>query len=485
MRVADWTVPDRQDYRTWLDIIQSPDALALEYNVPRWSEKHWEMIAESFRLIGQTGCRIVYVPLLAHSHLGNEESMVRWVKKADGTWDYDYSILEKYLDVAEKNMGRPKVIVFVTWDVYMLPKNASMEPYANASRVKQQAENLEKVGGEYGIGPMVTVLDPGTQKTEMMKLPVLTAEGSLGAWKGMFDGLRVRLKKRGLEGAAMIGTLHDAWATKADVQVLKEATGNLPWVIQSHGGPKEGQLLYGIAPIGYQAVVWDVKFSDDGADYHGKGEGLNASLHGWTRKVLWSQFERWTRENHPCTRWRTQAEVCITGDQRGPGRLGGEYWRVMRDKRGNRMGRVYQQYPESDWRNLVIADALLAPGPDGAVMTNQMEAMREGMQECEAIIVIEGALIDEGLRKKLGEDLVKRCETTLTARHRMLWLSLSSLQFYYNRPGGRSWETSCMAKAWRNGGNVTGHYWLLGSGYQERNADLYDLAGAVTRACGR
>jgi hypothetical protein len=240
--------------------------------------------------------------------------------------------------------------------------------------------------------------------------------------------------------------------------------------------------MYDITPIAYQAVVWDVRFSDDGADYHGKGKGFIDSFHGWTRKVLWSQFDRFSREDHPNSRWLEYPEVCITGAQRGPGRVGAEYWKVMKDKNGRRMGRAYQRYPESDWRNLIIPEATMAPGPNGAVATSQLEAMREGVQACEALIVLEQATIDEGLKGKLGPELAKRCEEYMRARHMMLWLSLSNLQFYHAATvNPRPWETTCIARDWRNRANVTGNYWFLSSGYQERTALLFDLAGEVGR----
>jgi len=488
VRVADWTLPDVQDYRTWVDAIQCPDTLAMEYDVPLWSEKHWAMIAESFRLIGETGCRVVYIPLLAHTNLGNEESMVQWVKKGD-RYDYDFSIMERYLDAAEKNMGRPKLLIFVVWDVYMLPKDAKEKPHGVAFRVKSHLEHMEKIGGQFGLGPMVTVQTPGADG-KVSKEPVimpshLDPAASKPLWKPLFDELHQRLKKRNMDELAMLGLLHDTWATKPEVEFFQDVTGNMPWVIQSHGGPAEGEKLYKIAPIGYQAVVWDVRFSDDGADGHGRGKGLIDSLHGWNRKVLWSQFERWTRETHPPTRWLTQAEVCITGAQRGPGRLGCEYWKVIKDKKGKRTGRCYERYPESDWRNLVIPEAMMAPGPDGAVATNQMEALRLGVQECETIIAVERALVDEKLRAKLGDDLVQRCERYLHARHQMMWLALSNLQFYHTKPGSdKAWETTSLAKNWRNMPNVTGHNWFLGSGHQERTAELFALAGEVTRKLG-
>jgi hypothetical protein len=485
VRVADWSLPDTQDFRTWVDMIQCPDTLALEYGVPLWSDKHFEMIANSFKLIGETGSRTVYIPLVAHTNLGNEESMVRWVKKGDG-YDYDFSTMERYLDVAEKNMGKPKLLVFLVWDVYMLPKSAMENPHGIAFRVKSHLEYLQKIGAEYGLGPMATVESAGPDGTvtrePVIMPPHLDAAASRPLWQPLFDQLHERLKKRGMDGIAMLGLLHDTWATKQEVEFFKEITGGMPWVMHSHGGPAEGALLYGIAPIGYQAVVWDVRFSDDGADAHGKGKGFIESFHGWARKVLWSQFDRFSRESHPSTRWLCQAEVCITGAQRGPGRLGAEYWMVLKDNRDKRVGRSYERYPESNWRNLIIPEALMAPGPGGAIATNQMEALREGVQQCEAIIVLERALMDEGLKAQLGPDLAKRCAEYLHARHMMLWLSLSNLQFYYTRPGSdKSWETYSLARNWRNQPNVTGQNWFLSSGYQERTMQLFTLAGEVTK----
>ncbi|MGA2622161.1 MAG: glycoside hydrolase domain-containing protein, partial [Thermoguttaceae bacterium] len=106
LELADFSVPDTQDYRTWIELMQSPDTLAAEYKVPLWSEKHWLMIADSLRYMGEIGSRVVHVPLIAETNSGNEQSMVRFIKKADGTYDYDFSIMDKYLDIAERCMGR-------------------------------------------------------------------------------------------------------------------------------------------------------------------------------------------------------------------------------------------------------------------------------------------------------------------------------------------------------------------------------------------
>ena len=59
MSVADWTLPDTQGWATWLEVIQSPDDLAICYGADLWSERHWELIAKSFDHIGRLGSRAV------------------------------------------------------------------------------------------------------------------------------------------------------------------------------------------------------------------------------------------------------------------------------------------------------------------------------------------------------------------------------------------------------------------------------------------
>ena len=199
------------------------------------------------------------------------------------------------------------------------------------------------------------------------------------------------------------------------------------------------------------------------------------SLHGWRRKDLIALFERIRMDEFASTRWRHMAETAITGAQRGVGRIGADMWQVLKDKRGRRIARAHERYPENQTRNLNIDLSALAPGPNGPVATQRFEAFREGVQECEARIEIERALGDEALKARLGEDLVRRCEEYLHARHMMMWLSLSSLQTYA-RPKYPSWF---FATKWRQWPSVSGHNWFLSSGWQERTWQLFSLAGEV------
>ena len=489
LRIADWSLPDTQDFRTWVDMIQCPDTLALEYKVPLWSERHWELIAQSFKLIGETGGRTVYVPLIAHTDLGNEQSMVRWLKQRD-KYDYDFSNLERYLDVAEKNMGRPKLVVFVVWDVYMIPASDASDGSKGAWRQKDVAEHLRTTSGKLGRGPMVTLLDPATGKTELATLPPhFDPAVSKPLWQPLFERLLAGMRKRGLEDKSMLGLQSDAWASQQEHQLFKDISGGWPWVVQSHEGfctnwsrmmDSDDKLMHGISKIGYQARVWAVTFSDDNAD---RGPGYAGGLQshrGWSRPDLVAQFDRFSREFSSNVYWQHLAETAVTGSQRGNGRLGADYWKVIKNKNGKRVARAHDRYPESTWHLLTLPESLLAPGPEGPVASDELEAYREGLQECEARIVIERALGDKDLRAKLGADLLRRCEEYLQERHLRMWLSLSDLQLFYDYPGVK-WGPSYMASSWRAGSNVGGSHWFLSSGYQQRTAELFSLAGEVEK----
>ena len=153
LAVADFALPDAQNYRTWMELMQSPDTLAAEYKVPLWSDQHWAMINESLRYIGEIGSKVVQIPLIAQTNSGNEQSMVRFIKKADGTWDYDFSIMDKYLDLVQKNMGRPQFVAFNAWGD--LPRHAAAGSQTDGKG--NAAEGRVRHHGEIlGGGPLGT-----------------------------------------------------------------------------------------------------------------------------------------------------------------------------------------------------------------------------------------------------------------------------------------------------------------------------------------
>jgi len=470
LEVADYAVPDTQDYRTWIELMQSPDTLAAEYNVPLWSEKHWGMIGDSMRYIGEIGSRVVMIPLIAQTNSGNEQSMVRFIPKADGTYDFDFSVMDRYLDTAEKNMGKPKFTVFIAWEIYLMTPKSEVKVDPNeGSYVSMEKSWLAARWGLRGKGPAVTTLDPATKEVGITNLPRFEDANSnaKAIWKSLFDELHKRMAKRGLEKTMLLGMASDYCPSKEELAVLQEVSGNLPWINHTHGGNRVGAKLNGIATVAYTAYVWNVTYAKD----PGK-QGF-----GWKRPELYAEFRRGgSMSDWPLSTSLLFPELQITGGQRGIGRIGADFWAALRDKSGQRRSRVWEKYPQSLWHSCNLSSHMLVPGPTGPVASIRYELMREGVQECEARIAIERVLTNEALKAKVPADLAARCQQLLDER---VWRELkafSDLQLTWRTyaTAGNNWYYGCAG--------TPGHSWYAGSGWQDRTQKLYDLAGEMTKA---
>ena len=508
LAVADWTLPDPQNYRTWTDFIQSPDTLALEYNVPLWSEKHWELIAKSFRLLSPSGGRTLYVPLIARTNLGNEQSMVRWIKKGD-KYEYDYTVLDRYLDTAEKNLGKPKLVIFWVWDLCMsMDKKRLESTLVNDNAVYKKSR--DEVSGK---GPRVTSWNPDTKESGTIFLPRYEEPESKALWQPMFTEVINRMKKRGLEKSMMLGMMSDVCPSMEDAVFWKDVSGNLPWVNQSHGGAGENGVaaLHKIADVGYATQVYGVHYAISTEKEH---------RYGWQNPYSKATLVRWAMNVLSPTLMREIQAFQITGCQHGVGRLGGDIWPAIRNKKDSvlRDGMVYFRYPENNWRQLDIKDWFLAPGPDGAVATARLEYLKEGTQVCEARIFLEETLLDANKKARIGDELASRCQQALDAHHHAMWRALWSNDedirslgpenkhyFFLNASPQSALVVALKNNGWRwpnldKDGRVNGktlHWedeekWLIAArekgeawfatGWQDREKKLFDLAGEVSRA---
>ncbi len=480
LTVTDYTLPDAEEYRTLLELVQSPDTLALEYKVDLWSEKHFELIGKTMDLMRQVGVQVVYVPLICETNLGNAESMVRWVETPEGAYSFDFSVMERYLDLATQRIGRPRVVCFVVWDIYMGQGGGYKDTWShNRALVSERMKYA-------GKGPMVTVLDPESGSTETQHVAPYSDPASKEHWTRLFEELHSRMRERGLEETMMIGLMSDDWPTREEDEFYAEVSRGLPWVSHSHvpvtrgaERPEDG-IVTTVATsqgnaqvnrvglrVGYHSAVLSCTFANNDPP-------LGTHL-GWKRRDLACYQPRY-ESFQPASRWRNLMELNITGAQRGVARGGADFWPAVKDSRGRRRGTVDDLYPHSAWRNLDIPWCVLAPGPTGPASTHHFEAMREGIQECQARIAIEAALTDEASRQKLPAELVGRCEELLVERTHFMLKAISHLQI--NNEWGNLTGPSPICRQI----GVTGHRWFAGSGWQERSERLYALAGEVEKA---
>jgi hypothetical protein len=150
-------------------------------------------------------------------------------------------------------------------------------------------------------------------------------------------------------------------------------------------------------------------------------------------------------------------EAALLGGLPGAGHIGGDYFH---HREGYRC--LFSIYPESSVAGLGIesnytTSDLLAPGPEGAVATVRFENAREGIEESEARVFLERALLDKD--KPLPENLAKRCQDLLDERREAIRVCRVNMLYAYI--------------FWR------GHTLYGLTDARSRIRRLYDLAGEV------
>jgi hypothetical protein len=463
LRVSGFRLPDPKDYRTFVELIQSPDTLAAEYGTPLWSDAHWKLIEKSLSFTGQVGSKTCYVPLICETNMGNEQSMVRWVRQGENKYSYDFSVMEKYLDLVAKRQGPPTVVCFLVWDNFLEGGQFGDE----VQRLEGEKVREERLGYK-GKGPEVTVLEGGKARlpsggqASRLQLPQYSEAEAKALWEPLAKELLERMRKRGMEKVMALGLATDATPTPTIVNLWKELLPGVPWTSEAH--PYRDKIQ-GV-PVVYTAAVWHPRF----IAYDG------TSKQGWKNPRLMVQFARDFTEYGRLTVERLIGEQNIGGEQRGFGRWGADFWPVVKSKRGDWAGRIFERYPKANWRNLNIKIAMLGPGPDGPVATARFEVLREGVEECEARIFIEQGLSDG----KLPPELASRAKELIAERNRAIVMGLSPHSLEGFQPADAYWRIH----DWHADGGSVGYYWYLTSGWQERSRKLYDLAAEVKALVG-
>lgn len=101
LRVVDRVLPEPSQWTFNLDFWQHPAAIARVHGVELWSKKHFKLMRPYYEMLARAGQKnitaaIVHEPW-GHQTYDDFPSLIQWVKKADGSWKYDYSLFDKYV----------------------------------------------------------------------------------------------------------------------------------------------------------------------------------------------------------------------------------------------------------------------------------------------------------------------------------------------------------------------------------------------------
>ena len=403
VEVIDWPLPDAGDFTTVVAAEQAPYGVAKQYGVEPWSDRHFARMEPSFRLLARLGNDWLFVPVISNTEFANRRtSPIRWIRRKDGSLAFDYAVLDRYLDLAIKHWGKPRVISFVI---------AHGNPCATSE---------------------VEVFHQATGKTEPFDLGVDHMEDTpevdaahKKVWKAFATSLSAHMKARHLEGSMYWGYTWDAPANRDLMTFLRRVVPGVYWTRGSH---------YAGMDEFYRAVAQVYGFR-------------GAHRRGWRCPTLSLQNSRraWFGSYVGCAGvdtpflFRNWPEQTLTFGQRGLARIGVDYWGVwrqgcevlnMKKARGRTKGTVG-----------FAINAILWPGPNGAEPSTRLEALVEGLQEAEARVFLERAL-DGG---KLPAELAGRIKTVLWGRSCATALILSSTMGYQNDYCWQGWRTRSRA----------------------------------------
>ena len=355
--VIGWRVPGPREFQTYVQSEQSPYGVAKAYKVQLWSPRHFELMESSFRQLARLGNDWVYVPVLMNSELGNfEDTMVRCIRKADGSFRFDFGLADRYLALAERVQGRPKMVCFLV------------------------------MHGAKALTNAVKVTDEATGRTEAMEVGPAQDATRRPFWRAFGAAAYEHMAALGLQEAMYWGQAFDDVPDKSLIGILAEVAPGVGWTCAGHG--RAPDATFRVASRAY------------GVDL------LPRSAQGWKNPFIHLLMAR-TGGSVICVEgistpfsYRVMCDRMIHCGFNGLGRLGADYFN----------GTWLSGFKGGYWCMVGRAAVqTLWPGPDGIESSARHEATLEGIQEAEARIFLEQAL-DRGV---LPEELAAEAQAVL------------------------------------------------------------------------
>jgi hypothetical protein len=424
VEIADFTLPEPPQFTTHVGTMICPNAQALYYKVPSWSDEHFKLLEKVFAYAFELGGKLIYIPLVVKATwLSNDRSFVYWVKQPDGTYKYDFSLFDRYMTLVRKYL-KPEVICLYVSDG------------AGMSQIKG-----------------VTLLDNSSGKMDILSLPPYQPlPESIQFWKPLLSEVKQRLAQFKLDDIAMLGMLWEGAGggeagnkLKAVIDLFKEAAPDMKWVQIAHYGGAGGNV-YGV-PYGYVMSVWG-----NNTPYKSKEFGAR----DLPIKVAWHpRADALTdiRPFAPRGAFRYVLHRSLEMGSMGVAPIGLDFWNIP--GAGNLEGAGAWNLSMTEF----TTSALLAPGESGPISTVRFEVFREGLQECEAYHVVKRALDNNDSRTKLGEALEKKSREIL-----------AEINKYRDFAGRGEW--SAEGEGWK---------WYTSTDWETRTLKLYTCAGEVMR----
>lgn len=132
LKVLDRVIPAPNKWKFHLDLWQNPFAIARYHQVEPWSKEHFDAMKPYMELYRDAGGKVITTSIMHKPWNGQTldyfETMITWMKKADGTWYFDYTVFDQWVEFMMK-LGINKEITCYS----MIPWRLSFQYFDQAS----------------------------------------------------------------------------------------------------------------------------------------------------------------------------------------------------------------------------------------------------------------------------------------------------------------------------------------------------------------
>ena len=106
LEVSDRVLPEPSDWKFHLDLWQNPYSVARYHNVELWSKEHFDLMRPVMKILADAGQKSVTATILDRPWNGQTYdpfgSMVTKTRNADGSWSYDYTVFDRWVEFMEE-----------------------------------------------------------------------------------------------------------------------------------------------------------------------------------------------------------------------------------------------------------------------------------------------------------------------------------------------------------------------------------------------
>ena len=223
LTVSRRVLPQPKDWTFHLDLWQNPYAVARYFNVPLWSQEHFDRMRPLMKMYAEAGGKVITASIIQHPWNSQTEdpfeSMVVKMKNVDGQWTYDYTVFDR-------------------WVEFMM--DCGITEQIDCYTIVPWGYRFEYV--DMATGTLKTVAcQPGEKGYEEFILPFLTDFARHLKTKGWFSKTCIAMDERPM------GQLRAAWdiVRKANPEYRIEGAVNY--------SPEVVSMMYDIS-LGYQHV---------------------------------------------------------------------------------------------------------------------------------------------------------------------------------------------------------------------------------------